>query len=448
MRKQIFILGCSVVGMAFLSGMSACTSSSSQTNGTGGAASIATGGAGGSNSGTGGSKSGTGGASRNDAGCIVGDPNSTYVLIDDMETTTHGPIELTTGIDPPLAPGYWYNSGASYSSAAASDTSNPPQLSFVFSALPTPTTTLNCKASAHAARQNCTLNGLYDTCGVGFEFTQVPDGDAGVPANDAGIPMTTVPFDISRYKAITFWGMTTTPDQSTGSMQVKVQFPDTDTDPRGEICNGGGGNTSMCYNSYAAYLNFTPSWQQFTVLLDTGKGGAGGIAIDGTWGYQQAQWLPSQVYGINWQAQRNIEPTAGPPLKTDIWVDDVYFVELATVRFGPSAPAGKRSRGLAKGHPGFGSAETTIRGQASVAVPASSLTDLPECSTAPATPISRLISRPTSPAQDLSKMPADAKSLSQWLTEVAGALLRQRRGATWPSEPRSAVGPVSRKKLA
>ena len=83
----------------------------------------------------------------------------------------------------------------------------------------------------------------------------------------------------------------------------------------------------MCYNSYAAYLNFTPSWQQFTVLLDTGKGGAGGIAIDGTWGYQQAQWLPSQVYGINWQAQRNIEPTAGPPLKTDIWVDDVYFVE-------------------------------------------------------------------------------------------------------------------------
>ena len=110
-------------------------------------------------------------------------------------------------------------------------------------------------------------------------------------------------------------------------MQVKVSFPDTDTDPRGEICNGGGGNTSMCYNSYAAYLNFTTSWQQFTVLLDASKGATGGIAIDDTWGYQQAQWIPTQVYGINWQAQRNMTPDAGPPLQTEIWIDDVYFVE-------------------------------------------------------------------------------------------------------------------------
>ncbi|HJX54554.1 MAG TPA: hypothetical protein VJ801_17440 [Polyangia bacterium] len=315
MRKQIFCSGCSVVGMAFLSGLAACASSPGQ--------------AGAKDSST---------ASLTDAGCMNGDPNATYVLIDDMETTTHGPIEFDMGIAAPLLQGYWYNSGASYFSDAGSDTSNPPQLSFVFSALPTSTNTLNCKASAHAARQSCALNGLYDTCGVGFEFAQVPDGDAGVPAasntpaGDAGpsIPRVTVPFDISRYKAITFWGMTTTPDRTTGSMQVKVQFPDTDTDPRGEVCNGGGGNTSMCYNSYAAYLNFTTSWQEFTVLLDAGNGGvpsAGGIAIDTTWGYQQAQWIPTQVYGINWQAQRNIAPNAGPPLKTEIWVDDVYFVE-------------------------------------------------------------------------------------------------------------------------
>ena len=123
---------------------------------------------------------------------MIGDPNATYVLIDDMETTTHGPIEFDTGIAPPMSPGYWYNSGASYSSDAGADTSNPPQLSFVFSALPTPTNTLNCKASAHAARQSCALNGLYDTCGVGFEFAQVPDGRCGCPpasntsASDAG----------------------------------------------------------------------------------------------------------------------------------------------------------------------------------------------------------------------------------------------------------------------
>ena len=320
MRKRIYYSGCSVVGMAFLSGLADCASSPDQ---------------------TGAEDSGQSTAPLTDAGCISGDPNATYVLIDDMETTTHGPIEFDTGIASPLSQGYWYNSGASYFSDAGADTSNPPQLSFVFSALPTPTNTLNCKASAHAARQSCVLNGLYDTCGVGFEFAQVPVGDAGAPtasntsASDAGdagasIPMVTVPFDISRYKAITFWGMTTTPDPTAGSMQVKVQFPDTDTDPRGEICNGGGGNTSMCYNSYAAYLNFTTSWQEFTVLLDAGNGGvppAGGIAIDTTWGYQQAQWIPTQVYGINWQAQRNIGPNAGPPLKTEIWVDDVYFVE-------------------------------------------------------------------------------------------------------------------------
>jgi hypothetical protein len=318
MRRQISCSGCSLVGMAFLSGLATCASSPGQT-GQAGAKDSST-------------------ASLTDAGCMIGDPNATYVLIDDMETTTHGPIELATGIASPLAQGYWYNSGAGYSSDAGADTSNPAQHSFVFSALPTPATTLNCKASAHAARQTCVLNGLYDTCGVGFEFAQVPDGDAGAPttsntpAGDAGpsIPMVTVPFDISRYKAITFWGMTTTPDPTTGSMQVKVQFPDPDTDPRGEVCNGGGGNTSMCYNSYAAYLNFTTSWQEFTVLLDAGTGGvppAGGIAIDTTWGYQLAQWIPTQVYGINWQAQRNIGPTAGPPLKTEIWVDDVYFVE-------------------------------------------------------------------------------------------------------------------------
>ena len=95
-----------------------------------------------------------------------------------------------------------------------------------------------------------------------------------------------------------------------------MQLPDTDTDPRGEICNGGGGNTSKCYNSYAQNLHFTTSWQQFTVLLDAGGDGgvapADGIAIDPTWGYQQAQWIPTQVYGINWQAQRNIDPGRGP----------------------------------------------------------------------------------------------------------------------------------------
>jgi len=334
MRKQLLCSGCSIFGMVLLAGLGACSSSPGQAGGKGGGP-AGTSGKGGSGGGSGGSTT-----SLPDAGCNTGGPISSYVLIDDMETTTHGPIELATGISPPLTPGYWYNSGASYFPDAGIDMSNPPQMSFAFSALATPTTTLCGKASAHAARQTCVLNGLYDTCGVGFEFAQQPD-DAGVPASntaagdagDAGpsVPRTTIPFDISRYKAFTFWGMTTTPDPTTGYLAVKVQLPDTDTDPRGEICNGGGGNTSKCYNSYAQNLHFTTSWQQFTVVLDAGADGgvapADGIAIDPTWGYQQAQWIPTQVYGINWQAQRNVTPDAGPPLMTDLWIDDVYFVE-------------------------------------------------------------------------------------------------------------------------
>jgi hypothetical protein len=310
MRRRLLCSGCSLVGIAFLTGLAACSSKGSQ---------------------------GDGGNPHDAApACEAGPSSSGYVLIDDMETTTHGPIPFATGISAPLTSGYWYNSGASYAGdgGIAADTSNPPQMSFAFTALPSPTTTLNCKGSANAAHQYCTLSGLYDTCGVGFEFAQVPDADAGVPIDpgpDGGDgPRVTVPFDISHYKAVTFWGMTTTPDPDEGSLKVKISFPDTDTDPRGQICNGGGGNTSKCYNSYAAFFKFTTSWQQFTVKLDAGDGSApvtDGIAIDPSWGYQGAQWLPAQVYGINWQAQRNTAPEDGPPVMTDIWIDDVFFVE-------------------------------------------------------------------------------------------------------------------------
>jgi hypothetical protein len=323
MRKQLLWSGRSLVGMVILSGLAACSNKKSPS-------------------------STDAGSQQPDTGpsCTASAPDPSYVLIDDMETTTHGPIEFTTGIDSPLTPGYWYNSGANYfadGGAGSDDTSTPPQGSFVFTALSAPTTTLNCKASAHAAHQACALNGLYDTCGIGFEFAQQPDVDGGTispddaaASDDAGdggpsIPRTTIPFDISHYKAMTFWGMTTTPDPDTDTLQVKVQFPDTDTDPRGEVCNGAGPNTSKCYNSYAAFFDFTTSWQQFTVVLDAGQDGgapaAGGIKIDPSWGYQRAQWLPTQVYGVNWQVQRNTDPSSGPPLMTDIWIDDVYFIQ-------------------------------------------------------------------------------------------------------------------------
>ena len=164
-------------------------------------------------------------------------------------------------------------------------------------------------------------------------------GDAGVGPSDAGladagdgsvsIPMVTVPFDISQYSGITFWGMTTTPNDG-GPLSVKIQFPDTDTDPRGGVCNGGftdgGGDTSKCYDSYASYVSFTNTWQQFTVWLSTDGGSpdGGGLAQDGCG--PLATWTPRAVYGVNWQAEDSDGPDAGPETY-DLWVDGVYFLK-------------------------------------------------------------------------------------------------------------------------
>ena len=72
-------------------------------------------------------------------------------------------------------------------------------------------------------------------------------------------------------------------------------------DPHEALCGARPAKSMWSHPRYpAAFFDFTTSWQQFTVLLDRGDGGAapiGGIAIDPTWGYQGAQWLPTQVYG-------------------------------------------------------------------------------------------------------------------------------------------------------
>ncbi|MGD0680017.1 MAG: hypothetical protein ABSC94_31930 [Polyangiaceae bacterium] len=299
----------------------------------------------------------------------------TYTLIDDMETTTHGPIEFS-GVKPPETPGYWFNFGAT----SPCDVAIPPYTMFTFTALPTPTTTLDGKVSQHAAHQFCSLNGLYDVCGLGFEFAQLPDtdggdaaacpvtpvaacsagtadagdaayeadtaaaeagdaavshadggsGDAAVAHADGGggdagpsIPEMTVPFDISQYKGITFWGKA---GADAGTIPIKILFPNTDTDPRGGVCNGAAANanspcdTTLCYNSYAITEMFTGEWQQFTVLFSD-------LAIDPTFGYQDPNpFTGKNVYGVDWQGQDNDDPDAGP-VDIDFWVDDVYFIQ-------------------------------------------------------------------------------------------------------------------------
>jgi hypothetical protein len=154
-------------------------------------------------------------------------------------------------------------------------------------------------------------------------------GDAGPP-----IPKITVPFDISQYKGIAFWGKAVSPPDA-GSLDVKVQFPDTDTDPRGGVCNseiagaGGPSDTMQCYNSYAEHVQMTGDWQQFIVLFKD-------LKIDPNFGFQTPGPFTNgeagvvvgskKVYGINWQAQKNSMTTDGAE-SFDFWVDDVYFVQ-------------------------------------------------------------------------------------------------------------------------
>jgi hypothetical protein len=266
----------------------------------------------------------------------------TYVLLDDFETTTHGPIELDAGFSAGETPAYWYNFGDTKLPEAGPplDTADPPLQSFMFSAVMPPTTTLNGKTSAHAAHQACLLNKLYDVCGIGVEFAQVvaPDaGDAasvatdaslddGGDAGDAGppIPRVTVPFDISQYKGITFWGRTALPDDA-GGTDVKVAFPNTDTDPRGNVCNSPEAgaadfdDVTLCYNSYSFHVTFTDAWTPYTIMFSK-------LGLE-NFGYSTPNpFTGKQVYGINWQEQDNdMDDANGQPM--DLWIDDVYFIQ-------------------------------------------------------------------------------------------------------------------------
>jgi hypothetical protein len=302
-----------------------------------------------------GGSTGTGSGSGTTSGTTTGSPvtdsggggvdalSYAYTLIDDMETTTHGPIEYA-GITPPETPAYWFNFGGT----AMGDVMTPPYQSFVFSAVDPPTTTYLGKTSAHAGHQVCALNGQYDVCGIGVEFAQINDEDAaadagcvvepldasipdatvadGGDAGEAGPPVckVTVPFDISQYKGVAFWAKAGDLGDA-GTVDLKVIFPDPDTDPRGGICNsaaagaGGPTDTSQCYDSYAETVEMTGDWQEFVVLFSDLQLGSFGWVTPNAFDEQH-------VYGINFQVQDN-DASGSPTVNFDFWLDDLYFIK-------------------------------------------------------------------------------------------------------------------------
>ena len=82
---------------------------------------------------------------------------------------------------------------------------------------------------------------------------------------------------------------------------------------------------------HAAHVSLTGEWQPFVVLF-------GDLAIDPTFGFRNpgpfteanaeaGQTVGSKnVYGVNWQGQKNSIADAGA-VGIDFWVDDVYFIQ-------------------------------------------------------------------------------------------------------------------------
>ena len=94
MLRPLLRSSCLIAGVALLSALSACSGKSASPKDSG--------------------QSDTGSPTDSGSKCTPSGSNDGYVLIDDMETTTHGPIGLDGGISDPLTSGYWYNSGATY----------------------------------------------------------------------------------------------------------------------------------------------------------------------------------------------------------------------------------------------------------------------------------------------------------------------------------------------
>jgi hypothetical protein len=243
-----------------------------------------------------------------------------------MEIGTNGPVQIAV----PMGefPGYWYDG---VSQGSTSNTITPGSGltgGFTYSPLGTLTNAAD-PTSTKAAHVACAIHDLYGYCQEAFEFAQV-NLDAGADANpDAAVPRVTVPFDASAYTGITFWAMA----GSTGvGQQLKVLFPDIDTDPRGGRCGPVAGSpqytgdSGACYDSWGQSLTsaqLSSTWTQVTVPFATLVGG--NFGFEGNSGMVD----PANLFGVTFQVggPNPAMVEAGTTIVADYWVDDVYFTK-------------------------------------------------------------------------------------------------------------------------
>jgi hypothetical protein len=117
-------------------------------------------------------------------------------------------------------------------------------------------------------------------------------------------------YDASRYNAITFWAKTTRPDAARFSASVRVQFPDKNTDPDGQVCTADG--SLGCSDHFGKTIDLTPDWVKYTIRFSS-------LAQAG-FGNPAPAFDAAHVYGIEFQF------TLGSSF--DCWIDDIAFVSL------------------------------------------------------------------------------------------------------------------------
>jgi hypothetical protein len=113
------------------------------------------------------------------------------------------------------------------------------------------------------------------------------------------------PYDASKYTGISFWAKVdagTTP-------QIRVNFPDKDTQPDGNICQANTTGTLACYDHYGYGLTLTTTWTKYTVPFSL-------IKQQG-WGHAGTAFDPSSLYQILFSI--NVNATFG------FWIDDIAF---------------------------------------------------------------------------------------------------------------------------
>jgi hypothetical protein len=117
-------------------------------------------------------------------------------------------------------------------------------------------------------------------------------------------------YDASKYNAITFWARAGVSDAAGFSPSVRIQLPDRNTDPDGQICTADG--SAGCSDHFGRNIVLTSDWVKYIIRF-TSMQQAG-------FGFIAPNLDAAHLYGVEFQF----------PLGSafDCWVDDIAFATV------------------------------------------------------------------------------------------------------------------------